>query len=128
MIIDTSALLTVVFKEADYDASLRKLGAAPSRGIGTPSLVEAGLMLGARKVADPLGVLSRLLVDFEIVEVPFGGLHWREAMRAYRRFGRGRHPARLNFGDCMSYAVSRLAGEPLLYVGNDFSKTDIEPA
>ena len=61
-------------------------------------------------------------------EVPFGELHWREAVDAYRRYGKGRHPAALNFGDCMTYAVASLAGEPLLFIGEDFSLTDLEPA
>ena len=52
--------------------------------------------------------------------------HWGEAVEAYERFGRGRHATRLNFGDCLSYATAKLAGQPLLYVGEDFSKTDLE--
>jgi ribonuclease VapC len=60
--------------------------------------------------------------------VAFGEPHWRAALEAFRRFGKGRHPAGLNFGDCLSYAVARVAGHPLLFVGNDFSCTDIEVA
>ena len=60
--------------------------------------------------------------------MPFGEAHWREALAAYRRFGRGRHRANLNFGDCLSYAVARLAGEPLLFVGDDFAATDLPRA
>ena len=63
-----------------------------------------------------------------ISEIPFGPAHWREAVDAYQRFGRGRHPARLNFGDCLSYATAKLAGQPLLFIGHDFSQTDIEQA
>ena len=67
-----------------------------------------------------------MLDELGIQEVPFGEIHWREAMDAYRRFGKGRHPAALNFGDCMTYAVAKLAGEPLLFTGNDFELTDLE--
>lgn len=60
--------------------------------------------------------------------VPFGEDHWRQAAEAYARFGRGRHKAALNFGDCLSYAVARLADQPLLCVGDDFARTDLAPA
>ncbi len=62
----------------------------------------------------------------DIEEIPFGSVHWREAVDAFRRFGRGRHPAGLNFGDCLTYAVASLSGEPLLFVGDSFAKTDLE--
>lgn len=68
------------------------------------------------------------LAEFDIVEVPFGGQHWKEAVDAYLRFGRGRHRAQLNIGDCLTYAVARLAGEPLLFVGDDFAATDLGAA
>lgn len=58
--------------------------------------------------------------------MPFGEIHWREAVDAYRLFGEGRHPARLNFGDCLTYAVASLAGEPLLFTGVDFGLTDVD--
>jgi ribonuclease VapC len=68
------------------------------------------------------------LQKFEIVTVPFGEDHWREAVEAYGIFGRGLHAASLNFGDCLTYAVAKLAGQPLLFIGRDFSKTDLEIA
>ena len=74
------------------------------------------------------GLLERLIDELDIQEIPFGELHWRESVEAYRRFGKGRHPVSLNFGDCMTYAVASLTGEPLLFVGSDFSKTDVEVA
>ena len=82
----------------------------------------ARLGSGARRI------LERFLDEVGMQEVPFGELHWREAVDAYRRYGKGRHPAALNFGDCMTYAVASLAGEPLLFIGEDFSLTDLEPA
>ncbi len=60
--------------------------------------------------------------------VPFEAAHARAAREAFDRFGRGRHPAALNFGDCLTYATARVAGMPLLFVGDDFARTDLEPA
>jgi ribonuclease VapC len=60
--------------------------------------------------------------------IPFSEEHWRAAVDPYTRFGKGRHAAGLNFGDCLTYAVARLAGQPLLFVGDDFSKTDLSSA
>ncbi len=60
--------------------------------------------------------------------IPFGDRHWREAFHGFLRYGKGRHPASLNFGDCMTYATAKLAAQPLLSVGRDFEKTDLERA
>lgn len=128
MIVDSSALVAVVFQEPGYEALLDKFERSESSGIGAPTLAETGVVLLARLGSDPLGLLTRMLEELDVAEVPFGERHWREALRAYDRYGRGRHPAGLNFGDCMSYAVARLAGEPLLYVGGDFAATDVPPA
>lgn len=128
MIVDTSALVAVVLKEPGYEEIIAKLAAATGPGIGTPTLAELGIVLTARLGADPQSIIVRLLDELEIVEVLFGEDHWREALSAFSRFGRGRHPARLNFGDCLTYAVARLADEPLLFVGDDFDKTDLAVA
>lgn len=129
MIVDTSALVAVVLAEPGHDELITKLASAPSSsGIGTPTLAELGLVLTARLGYDPRGLIAHLLDEFDIVEVVFGEEHWREAVEAFHRYGRGRHKARLNFGDCLTYAVARLADEPLLYVGDDFADTDLEAA
>jgi len=128
MIVDTSALLAIVFQEPGYEGVLERLLAAPGSAVGTPALTETGIVLQARLGEDAQGLLERLLDELQIQEVSFGELHWREAVDAYRRFGKGRHAARLNFGDCMAYAVASLAGEPLLFTGDDFSQTDLDPA
>lgn len=65
---------------------------------------------------------------FDVAQIPFDEPHWRAALDAQRRYGRGRHPAALNFGDCLSYAVAKVTGRPLLFAGDDFSRTDIAPA
>jgi ribonuclease VapC len=95
---------------------------------GDPTLAETGIVLHARLGSGVNGLLERMLDELGIDEIPFGEIHWREAVDAYRRFGRGQHPAGLNFGDCLTYAAARLTGEPLLFVGEDFSRTDLERA
>ena len=128
MIVDSSALVAVTFAEPGYQELVAKLAGAPSAGIGTPTLAETGVVLAARLGQDSRDLVIRLLDEFRIEEIPFGDRHWREAVDAYLRFGRGRHKARLNFGDCLTYAVARLANEPLLFVGDDFPETDLEAA
>ena len=71
-------------------------------------------------------LLVRLLEEADVDIVPFGEEHWPAAVEAFRRYGKGRHPAGLNFGDCLTYATASLAGEPLLAVGDDFAQTDLE--
>ena len=74
------------------------------------------------------GLVSLFLEALEVEVIPFGESHWQAAVEAFFRYGKGRHPATLNYGDCMSYAAARIAGLPLLYVGNDFAQTDIQAA
>ena len=128
MIVDSSALVAIAFAEPGYQELITKLAGAPSAGIGTPTLAETGVVLAARLGQDSRDLVVRLLDEFSIEEIPFGDRHWREAVDAYLRFGRGRHKARLNLGDCLTYAVARLANEPLLFVGDDFPETDLEAA
>jgi ribonuclease VapC len=128
MIIDSSALVAVTFQEPGYRDLIAKLAAAPSAGIGTPTLTETGIVLASRLGRDPSDLLTRMLREFAVSEVPFGDEHWREAIGAYWRFGKGRHRAQLNFGDCLTYAIARLADEPLLCVGGDFTETDLDIA
>jgi ribonuclease VapC len=128
MILDTSAVIAVLLKEPGFELVFQKLAAAETIGIGAPTLAESGIVLRARLGIDPSGILGRFLQKFEIVTVPFGEDHWREAVEAYGIFGRGQHAASLNFGDCLTYAVAKLAGQPLLFIGRDFSKTDLEIA
>ena len=128
MIVDTSALLAIVFQEPGWEGVLERITSASDVAAGAPTLAEAGIVLHARLGGEAPGMLERMLDELGIQEVPFGEAHWREAVDAFRRFGKGQHPAGLNFGDCMTYAVARLAAEPLLHVGEDFSRTDIDAA
>ena len=125
MIVDTSVLLAIVFREEGYERLVDELAAADAVAAGTPTLAETGIVLSARLAAAADGMLERLLDEFAIQEIPFGEIHWREAVDAFRRFGKGRHRAALNFGDCMTYATARLAGEALTFIGDDFELTDL---
>jgi ribonuclease VapC len=128
VIVDSSALLAIVFREPGYEAIVAQLEDADAVAAGAPTLAETGIVLHARLGAAADGMLERMLDEFAIQEVPFGEIHWREAVDAFRRYGKGRHAAALNFGDCMTYATAVLSGEPLLFSGDDFSRTDVEPA
>ena len=128
MILDSSAIVGIVLREPGYEGIVRKLAAAQALAVGAPTLTEAGIVLTARLGKDARGLLQGLLREWGAETVSFGEEHWREAVTAYARFGRARHKAQLNFGDCMAYAVAKLAGEPLLCTGGDFPKTDLELA
>ena len=126
MIVDTSALVAIAVDEPAGRTLVAKLRRADAKGIGTPTLVETGMVLMSRVGADAAAAtLSVLLERFDIRPVAFGDRHWREALRATAHYGRGRHPARLNFGECLTYAVAKLSGQPLLCTGDDFARTDL---
>ena len=125
MILDSSALVAIFTREAGHEVLVDAVTEAPAAGVGAPTLVEAGIVLSVRLRLDARPLLARFLHDLGIMVVPFGEDHWREALDAFERFGKGRHPAALNLGDWFSYAVASLAEEPLLCVGDDFRKTDL---
>jgi ribonuclease VapC len=128
VIVDTSAVVAIMLREPGHERLVERLATAEVAGIGAPSLSEAGLVLTAKLRRSSLPLLARFLQEARLVVVPFGEEHWRTAVEGYGRFGRGRHPAGLNFGDCLTYATARLAGQPLLCVGDDFAKTDLKLA
>lgn len=124
MIIDSSALVAIVLQEPEADDLLRRMRGAPSLAIGSATLLEAGIVLSARLQRDARGLLARLLQESGIAVVDVTEAHFGVAMDAWLRYGKGRHPASLNFGDCISYAIAVVAGAPLLCVGDDFPQTD----
>ena len=128
MILDSSAVVAIVLREPGYEALVAKLAAARAAGIGAPTLAETGLVLTAKLGGNPRCVLSRFLQEAGLTIIPFGEQHWRAAVEAYTRFGKGRHVAGLNFGGCLAYATARMAGRPLLCLGDDFARTDLELA
>lgn len=128
MIIDSSAIVELFLRHEEADRVAQALELAPVCGVGAPTLAETALVLRTRLGFDPAPAIQMFLADYVIEVIAFRAAHWQEASRAFARFGKGRHPARLNFGDCLSYAVARLADRPLLFVGDDFADTDIVAA
>ena len=126
MIIDTSALVALAFAEAEAEEMQRALDAADVVGVGAPTLAETAIVLQAAIGDAAPRLVAGLVRHLEAEVIPFGDEHWRVAHAAFTRFGKGRHPARLNLGDCLSYAVARVAGRPLLCKGGDFPLTDLE--
>jgi ribonuclease VapC len=128
VILDSSAIIAIVLREPGWESLAAKLGTGPAAGVGAPTLVETGLVLTTKMGTQGRAMVSRFLHQSGVTVVPFGEDHWRVAVEAHTRFGKGRHAASLNFGDCLSYAVARLARQPLLFVGEDFKKTDLDIA
>ncbi len=126
MIVDASALVAIATHEPKAAALVAALGGAAAAGIGAPTAAEAALVLDVRFGGGGEEVLRGLLSRFHITVLPFPGDLWVLAHTAFVRFGRGRHPASLNYGDCLCYAICRAAGQPLLCTGNDFAHTDLE--
>ncbi len=125
MILDTSAIVTLFLKEPGHETVRKSIMKSPFVGIGTPTLVETALVLSSCLNKDMRGVLSRFLEEYQIMLMPFTEGHYGIAVSAWLNYGKGRHPAALNFGDCMSYAIAKAAEMPLLYIGNDFLQTDL---
>jgi ribonuclease VapC len=125
VILDTSALLAVYFGEPERDEFLHKIGVAAVVGVGSPTLAETALVLASRVGEAGPRHLARLVERAGLVIVSFDASHWHVAAESWLRFGRGRHEAALNFGDCLTYATAHLAGRPLLCKGGDFAKTDL---
>jgi ribonuclease VapC len=125
LILDSSAIVAVLLKEPGYDRLLEHLAENPEPGVGAPTMIETSIVLAARLGERGQTLLGRFAQAYEFAIVSCDAEHWTIAVQAFLRFGKGRHPAALNFGDCLTYATARLAGEPLLSVGEDLSKTDL---
>ncbi len=128
MIVDTSVLIAILFEEPEghlFDVAI--LYSAHSR-IASSTYLEAAMVLLARRGSDGVRALDLLILRFGIEIVAFTESHARLARTAFERYGKGRHPAKLNFGDCMAYALAKETGEELLFKGTDFALTDIAVA
>jgi len=126
MVIDTSAILAILLRKPAADQLLSAVEADRTRLVSAASVVEASLVLLGRYGEAGDFPLDRLVRSIGAEVVPVGEGQVALARDGALRFGRGRHPAALNFGDCFSYALSVERGEPLLFVGDDFSQTDVE--
>ena len=128
MIIDTSAVLAILFGEPDAERYEDAIAAAWPRRMSVVALLEAAMVVESRGGAAAGQELDVLLEKAAVELVPVTPEHANAARRAWRRFGKGNHPAALNFGDCFAYALAETTGEPLLFKGEDFARTDIEAA
>ena len=125
MVLDSSAIVAIHLREPGHERLVEKVQDAEVVVIGVPTMLETVMVLSARLGQDARPLLLAFLRRLEAEVVPFNEQHLDAAAAAFLRFGRGRHPAALNFGDCMSYAVASVAGMPLLFTGEDFTRTDI---
>lgn len=125
MIVDTSALLAVIFGEPDAEGYLRTMASADALGASTATLTEALIVAEVRQGREAAADLAALLDELEVAIVSLDEAQSELAAAAWRRFGKGRHPAALNFGDTFSYALAVTRGEALLFKGDDFAATDV---
>ncbi len=128
MVVDTSALIALLSMEPEAARLAKAIEADPVRLISAATIVEAGVVIEARYGAEGARELDALISKAALTVEPFTAEHAEIARTAWRRFGRGRHPANLNLGDCFSYALARTSGEPLLFKGHDFAQTDLAAA
>ena len=128
MVLDSSAIVAIHLREPGHDRLIQRIEDAEVVVVGVPTLLETAMVLSTRLGQDARPLLSTFLRRLEAEVVPLGNEHLDAAISAFLRFGRGRHPAALNFGDCMAYAVASVSGMPLLFTGEDFTRTDISRA
>ena len=124
MVIDSSAIIAILQLEPELEQFAKAISSDPVRLLSAATMVEIGILLIAHSDA-AYQEFEQLVADIEIEIVPVDEQQSRIALDAFRRYGKGRHSARLNYGDCFTYALAKLSGEPLLFKGNDFSQTDI---
>ena len=125
MVIDSSAILALLLNEPSAAALMEQLEADPDRRVSAATVVECGIVLQARRGEIAAHQLDVFLQRFGVVVEPFTATHADIAREAWRRFGKGRHAAQLNFGDCLTYALAADLGQAVLHTGADFSHTDI---
>ena len=128
MIVDSSAVLAVLYREADAERYETAIATAPNCRMSVANVLEVSIVLEGRGGEAAAHELDVFLEKAGIVLTPVMGEHVEAARLAWRRFGKGNHRAALNFGDCFAYALAKTTGEPLLFKGKDFAQTDIEPA
>jgi len=128
LILDSSAVVAMLLEEKGYRQLAENMESADVVGIGAPTLVETDMVMMGRFDLRGGGLVAQFLEENQVVVVPFYGEHRHIAVEAFIRYGKGRHSAKLNYGDCMTYATAYVADHPLLFTGNDFAQTDIPAA
>ncbi|MBW4052701.1 MAG: type II toxin-antitoxin system VapC family toxin [Proteobacteria bacterium] len=126
MVIDTSALLAILQDEPQRRRFNEAIEADDTRALSTGSFLETSMILESRFGADGVRDLDHFIAKAQISLSAVDAEQARLARDGFRKYGKGRHPAGLNFGDCFSYALARSLDEPLLFKGNDFLRTDVE--
>jgi ribonuclease VapC len=128
MVVDSSVLIAVLLNEPEADSYRQRLAETEEIYISAVSFVESSMVIeykggeqGAKKFDELLKVITPTVISFDSQQADL-------ARTAWRQYGKGRHPAKLNFGDCCSYALAKYLNQPLLFKGDDFSKTDLIPA
>ena len=128
MIIDTSAIMAILFGESEAMHYEQTIATTWPRRVSAVALLEATMVIEGRGGTAAGRQLDMFLDKAEIELVPVTPEHVEVARRAWRRFGKGNHRAALNFGDCLAYALAKATGEPLLFKGDDFTRTDVAQA
>lgn len=128
MIVDASAVLAIALLEPEARRLSDALSTAATRRISAVNWLECLMVIQGRAGVEGVQHLPREIAELGIQILAFDAEQARVAQLAFQRFGKGKHPAKLNLGDCCAYAAAMVAGEPLLYKGNDFDLTDVERA
>ena len=128
MVVDTSALIAILLGEPEAESLKAALSEAVEPSISAVSLFEARMVMTARLGPAGREALDAIIVELAITVLPFDAKHASVATDAFLAYGKGRHPAGLNFGDCCAYALAQATGRPLLFKGDDFAQTDIASA
>jgi ribonuclease VapC len=128
MIVDSSALVAILNDEPEAFAFNRTIFRSNGAAIAAPTYLETSMVMSGRSGPEALELLDMYITKSGLAILPFTPGHAKLAVQAFLRYGKGRHPAGLNFGDCIAYAVSKLEAMPLLYKGDDFALTDVETA
>ena len=128
IVVDTSALIAILRSEPEADAFTRTIVDSNEARIGSPTVFEYLMVANGTRANRPDQRIEGVLWLPKMVQVEWTPAHARSAAEAFARYGKGRHPAGLNFGDCMSYALAKSLDAPLLYKGEDFARTDIRSA
>lgn len=128
MVIDSSAIMAILLGEPEAAAFAARIAAAPRRLMSPINIVETHMVCWGRKRDPGIRELDAFFVSADVVAAPVDAEQTRIARDAFDRYGKGRHAAGLNLGDCFAYALSKTSGEPLLFRGGDFAKTDVTAA
>jgi ribonuclease VapC len=128
LILDSSAVVSMVGEESGHEPLLDAVADAAEVAIGAPTLLESEMVMIGRSGSPGQTAIGRFLERNQVIVIAFGDVHRRASTEAFMRYGKGRHPAALNYGDCMTYAIAKIADHPLLFTGGDFARTDISAA